>query len=185
MATYIPGTVIEQTLGTSKAFARFTDILAATGGVTLSQVTEITGLQASTIQNWVKRGWVSRPSGKRYGEEQLARILLINMMKGSMQLESIIKLMSYINGKVDDRSDDIIPDRELFNLLCEIIGEAEAGKTFDFTVFERLIDQQLKEYKGPDELSCVKLKKALRVMTGAYVATKMRSTVDSYLAELI
>ena len=38
-----------------------------------------------------------------------------------MKLEDIAKLMSYINGKVDDLSDDILHDKQLYNLLCMLI----------------------------------------------------------------
>ena len=38
-----------------------------------------------------------------------------------MKLEDIAKLMSYINGKVDDLSDDILHDKQLYNLLCKLI----------------------------------------------------------------
>ena len=34
---------------------------AVTGGLMLSQVVEMTGLGSSTIQNWIKRGWIMSP----------------------------------------------------------------------------------------------------------------------------
>lgn len=133
----IPGTTLKTEKASARASRSAIDaLLNGTGGLTLAQVREITGLEASTIQNWVKRGFVKNPEGKRYGEEQLMRIILINMMHGSLKLEQIAFLMSYINGSVDDRSDDILPDKELYVLLCGIIydcgynlGSVEENKT--------------------------------------------------------
>lgn len=126
MLRTVPGTVLPWTDGLQQnAFAVLSPVLAVTKGLTLSQLRELTGLEGSTIQNWVKRGWVERPTGKRYGEQQIVRIVIINMLRNSMQLDKIIALMTYINGQVDDRSDDIIPDRELFSLLCAVIHEAD------------------------------------------------------------
>lgn len=72
----------------------------------------------ATVQNWVKRGWVSAPVNKRYGERQVARILLINLLRPAMRLDQIASLLRYVNGSVDDRTDDILPDDQLYNWLC-------------------------------------------------------------------
>ena len=108
MLEKIPGTVLSfNSSAAENSYSLISPLLTVTKGLTLAQVTALTGLEPSTIQNWVKRGWVKNPEGKRYGEEQVVRIILINMMRGSMQLEQIAFLMSYINGSVDDRADDI------------------------------------------------------------------------------
>ncbi len=105
MLRTVPGTVLPWTDGLQQnAFAVLSPVLAVTKGLTLSQLRELTGLEGSTIQNWVKRGWVERPTGKRYGEQQIVRIVIINMLRNSMQLDKIIALMTYINGQVDDLS---------------------------------------------------------------------------------
>ena len=84
-----------------------------TGGLTLGQVATITGLEPYTIQNWVKRGFLPPPRGKRYDMEQLCRIITINMLRGALPLERICSLLSYINGSLTDESDDIIDDTVL------------------------------------------------------------------------
>ena len=95
MLRTVPGTVLPWTDGLQQnAFAVLSPVLAVTKGLTLSQLRELTGLEGSTIQNWVKRGWVERPTGKRYGEQQIVRIVIINMLRNSMQLDKIIALIS-------------------------------------------------------------------------------------------
>ena len=48
------------------------------GGMILSQVTAISGLEAHTVQNWVRRGFLPPPIKKRYDQNQLCRILTIS-----------------------------------------------------------------------------------------------------------
>ena len=98
---------------------------AVTGGLMLSQVVEMTGLGGSTIQNWIKRGWVMSPVDKKYSERQVARILIINMLRKSMQLENILRLMECVNGDVEDQSDDIIMDADLYIYIYKIIKKIE------------------------------------------------------------
>ena len=107
------------------AFSVISPVLEATGGLTLSQLSKLTGLEGTTIQNWIKRGWVSATRGKKYSEKQVLRILIINMLRRAMKLEDIAALMRYVNGDVEDTSDDIIADILLYNILCRIIFTAE------------------------------------------------------------
>ena len=60
MIKTIPGTAINfSEQGRYTAFSLVSPILEATGGLTLSQLSKLTALEGSTIQNWIKRGWVS------------------------------------------------------------------------------------------------------------------------------
>ena len=45
------------------------------GGLLLGQIREMTGLDASAVQNWIKRGYISPPRRKKYTADQTARIL--------------------------------------------------------------------------------------------------------------
>lgn len=182
---YIPGTTLTfNDVAADNCFSLIAPLLTVTKGLTLAQVRELTGLETSTIQNWIKRGWVKNPEEKRYGEEQVMRIILINMMRGSMQLEQIAFLMSYINGSVEDRSDDILPDRELFNVLCSIIYECEQNSVYDATELDFAIDSYLKSVTIRDDISRTKLRTALRAMVLAILSTRMRDLAQKAFAEL-
>ena len=121
MNRLIPGTTIKFSGTSAEAFSMIAPVLEATGGLTLSQLSKLTGLEGTTIQNWIKRGWVSATKGKKYSEKQILRILLINMLRKAMKLDDIAKLMVYINGDVEDTSDDIIEEILLYDILCRII----------------------------------------------------------------
>ena len=66
----IPGTTLEgQRENADRTNELFQSMFLA-GGLTLSQVSSITGLESYTIQNWVKRGFLPPPQNKRYNIEQ-------------------------------------------------------------------------------------------------------------------
>ena len=114
----IPGTTLKYSEQIrNNAFSAISPVLEATGGLTLSQLSKLTGIEGSTIQNWIKRGWVSSTIGKKYRQRQIIRIILINMLRGVMKLEDIARLMKYVNGDVEDSSDDIIDDVILYNIV--------------------------------------------------------------------
>ena len=126
MQQFVPGTVIRRE-GGDGMFAMFRPMIQATDGLTLRQVCSITGLEGSTIQNWIKRGFVSHPIEKKYRERQLARILLISSLRDCMKIDNIGSLLHIINGNADDTGDDIISEEQLYDYLCEIIGNADSG----------------------------------------------------------
>lgn len=178
MLDKLPGTVLnfsEQAEG--NAFSLIEPILTATGGITLSQLTAITGLQGSTIQNWIKRGWVSATEGKKYTERQVIRILLINILRNSMKLEDIANLMAYINGRVDDLSDDILHDKELYNLLCRLICILDRDNAYDPSEITVEIDRNLgAEYDGEARK---RLKKVLFIMIMGYRSSYLMRQIET------
>ena len=80
MQQFVPGTNLKYEGGRGM-FSLLRPMIQAADGLTLGQVCSITGLAPATIQNWVKRGFVSRPIQKKYRERQLARILLISSLR--------------------------------------------------------------------------------------------------------
>ena len=120
----IPGTILNRKkMGdvTGKEFLN--KIFYLTDGIMLSQIREISGIDGSTLQNWTKRGWVDNSKLKRYNIDQVAHILLINMLRDCLQLDKIAFLIRYINGQVNDRSDDIIKDSDLYDFICKLLDK--------------------------------------------------------------
>ncbi len=101
MVTMFPGTTIE-TLSLQKGASRILfDGLFAAGGITLSQVCVMTGLEPYMIQNWVKRGFVSPPQKRQYSKEQFVRILILNLLRDSLQLDRIAQVLTMIGEDVE------------------------------------------------------------------------------------
>ena len=185
MNRYIPGTtIIFSVSARNSAFSAIQPVLDATGGLTLSQLSKLTGLGGTTIQNWIKRGWVSSPKGKKYAEKQVLRILLINMLKDSMKLEDIAGLMSYVNGDVEDCSDDIIADIHLYNILCRIIFTAEEKGISGADEVGQLIDAEIKTHS--DEIAnAAKLRKAMFVMVMGYRCGVLKRQMEEVLSGVL
>jgi len=180
----IPGTTIPYSDSNAQAFSYIKPLIVAAGGLGLAQVCAITGLEGSTIQNWVKRGWVGTLRDKKYNERQVARILVIHALRGCLQLENIVRLMEYVNGVVEDPSDDIVDEGELYNYLCEAArdimprGDVSAGSV------EAAVDKALAGYAGADEARG-RLRKALVVMVYACVCAALADRTNLMLMEII
>ena len=143
----------------------------------------VTSLEASTVQNWVKRGFVARPVNKKYRERQLARILLISSLRDCIKLESIGELMHYINGSADDESDDIIPEEELYDLFCNILFAIDNNSANTLQV-EKTVSASVGKINIKDKKSVKRLENALTVMILAYIASGYKREAEKRLAKI-
>ncbi|GHU35871.1 hypothetical protein FACS1894105_05290 [Clostridia bacterium] len=172
----IPGTTLPYTDANTQAFAYIRPLITAAGGLTLSQVCTITGLEGSTIQNWVKRGWIGGSlRSKKYDERQVATILIFSALRDSLKLDCIDKLLSYINC-----ADGSVDEGDIFSLMCEAVKQI--GLNIDEA--ENVIDNILSELSaagGKRE----RMKKALMVMVYACVSSELSQTANFNLMRLI
>ncbi len=178
----IPGTVLvahRETDGESEQMLRS---LFLGGDISLAQVTSVTGLEPYTVQNWVKRGYLTPPIRKKYSLNQLCRIININMLKGVFSLERTCGLLSYINGQLNSESDDIIGDADLYFMFVNLA--ARARQLTKPEACERILSEMLRDYKEPYPGAKDRVSNVLKVMLTAYLAAKMRSSADNMLAEL-
>lgn len=171
----IPGTNMTYS-SDNEAFSMFRPMIQITGGLSLSQVCAITGLQASTIQNWVKRGYAPRPIKKKYQERHLARILLISSLRDCMNIEEIGELMKLINGDTEDESDDIISESKLYDYFCRCINNLDTNLQDE--EIENVITDVL---KNEEQTVKQKLIYALKVMVYAYILGKCLKQINENL----
>ncbi|MCL2221008.1 MAG: DUF1836 domain-containing protein [Oscillospiraceae bacterium] len=168
-----------------KGFDKIQMLLEATGGLSLSQVCSVTGLEGSTIQNWVKRGWVKHPVGKKYEEVHIARILIINALKECIKLEHISMLMSYVNGKSQDGSEAIIKESTLYNYLYEALKQSGQASDHSRGGVEAVIENVIKEYKDPNPNSKIRIRKALTLMMFACVCTDVKRRTEAMMGQIL
>ena len=148
----------------------------------LSQVASVTGLEPYTVQNWVKRGFLSPPERKKYSLEQLCRIININMLKNVLPMERICGMLSYINGDLGDENDDMIPDSTLYFLFVRLAAHyREMSNTEDRNAY---IDQSLVDYAEPVPGAKQRVKKVLCIMLTAWASAQLQSAADRMLAEI-
>ena len=178
----IPGTTLTDLRANADHVDEMFTSMFLAGGMVLSQVSNITGLEAYTIQNWVKRGFLAPPRNKRYDLEQVCRIITINMLKGALPLEKICSLMQYINGDLTDESDDIIDDAILYFMFVKLA--ARARHIGGNQGWEDAISEAMESYKEPKPGAKDRVNKVLRVMLMAYISSRFKAQVDSMVDEL-
>jgi DNA-binding transcriptional MerR regulator len=148
----------------------------------LSQVSNVTGLEPYTIQNWVKRGFLAPPRNKRYDLEQVCRIITINMLKGILSLERICSLMQYINGDLTDESDDIIDDTVLYFMFVKLAARARhIGGNQDW---ETALQEATVNYQEPYPGARDRVIQVLRTMLTAWIACRFKEQVDAMVDAL-
>ena len=178
----IPGTVLQADRKDAEHIPQQVEALFFGGGITLSQVTAITGLEAHTVQNWVKRGFLTSPVGKRYTLRQLCRILNINMLYGSMPIDRICRLLSHVNGKLGDESDDMIDDSRLYFMFVKLA--ARLKELYEPAEADQLLDAYLADYQEPVPGARERVRQVLRIMLTAYLAARMMQETERMLNEL-
>ena len=178
----IPGSTLEGDQSEADQLSQVFDSMFLPGGMVLSQVAKISGLEAYTIQNWVKRGFLSPPRDKKYTMRQLCRILNINMLKGALTMEQICGLLGYINGALDDESDDLIDDAELYFMFVKLA--VRSRDQHSMPQWEQTIEAILKSYQEPVPGAKDRIHKVLKIMIAAWYATRMRQKTEQMLAEL-
>ena len=178
----VPGTLLQVERENADGVEEMFSSMFLAGGMVLSQVASITGLEPYTIQNWVKRGFLSPPQHKRYSVNQLCRILHINMLKSVLPLEQICSLLSYVNGKLDDEGDDIIDDSRLYFLFVRLASRAK--ELDEPATWDKALTEALCQYQEPVPGARERIEKALRIMLTAWVAARMRRAAEEMLQEL-
>lgn len=182
MTWTIPGTTLQiDRAAANNIETQFTSMFLA-GGITLSQVASITGLEPYTVQNWVKRGFLTAPDHKRYNLNQLCRVININMLKKVLPMERIVGLLTYINGKLGDTSDDLVDDSQLYFMFVRLA--ARARYIGDTENWNETLEQIAQEYHEPVPGAREKLIAVLRIMLTAWVAATLHDAADRMIAAL-
>ena len=178
----IPGTTLEGLRTNADRTDGLFQSLFLAGGLTLSQVSSITGLESHTVQNWVKRGYLAPPRNKRYNMEQVCRIILINMLRNALSLEQICGLISSINGSLTDESDDIIDDTVLYFKFVSLAARARhIGGTQQW---DEALEEVMADYAEPFPGARDRIIQVLRIMLTAWVAGRLRQEAEVMLTQL-
>ena len=178
----IPGTTLRGQRSNADRTEDLFQSMFLAGGLTLSQVSNITGLESYTIQNWVKRKFLAPPVNKRYSMEQVCRIIIINMLKGPLPMEQICSLMSYLNGDLTDESDDLIDDTALYFKFVSLASRARhIGGTKEWG---EAIEEVLETYEEPVSGAKEKVHKVLKIMLTAWIASMLKSQVEEMVGSL-
>lgn len=178
-----PGTVVNAEEGEElNPLKHIPRVLWENGGLVLSQVKDISGLETAVIQNWIKRGYVAPPVNKHYSQNQTARILSINALRESLKLEHIAKLISFVNGSLIDSSDDLIADSELYDLFCSVVRQLYADNYLPFERIEALAAARTASIEN--ETARQRAKNVLLLMSVCYQSTLIKRRVEGLISSL-
>ena len=178
----VPGTTLEEDRHRADMIDREFRAMFMAGGLTLSQVSAITGLETHTIQNWVKRGFLSPPQAKRYDMEQVCRIINMNLLKGGLPLEQICSLMTYLNGVLSDESDDLVDDTVLYFMFVKLAARVrDIGSREDW---DEALERITADYVEPVPGAKDKLIRVLRIMLTVWVSNTLRTAAEKMIDEL-
>lgn len=170
---YLPGTTVE--VNENNTAQGFLDSAFAMNGLVLSQIVQLTGLEPHTIQNWVKRKFITPPLQKKYDCGQFCRIALINAQRDIFQIERILGMLQYVFGK-GRPVDDIL----VYTSFSEVIAILPEDAISAQTDLDGIIRSELAE-KPMDLNVRERLGKAIKIMILAYLSALMKKRADLLL----
>ena len=179
MVWTIPGTVLERPRQEAEQIEDMFCTMFLAGGMVLSQISELAGIEPYAVQNWVKRGFLTPPEHKRYSLQQLCRVLNINCLKNILPMEQIVGLLRYVNGQLDDASDDLIDDAQLYFMFVRLA--ARAKDLYQENEREALLEKALANYQEPVPGAKKRVKRVLQIMLTAWLAARMRQEAEKML----
>ncbi len=162
---FLPGTTIESNV---KDCTQILNSIFLTGGITLSQVATITGLEAHTIQNWVKRKYIAPPINKKYDINQLCKMITINLLKDVFSMDDICNLSTYLNAPLNRLNEPPITDSELYFYFIEMVSRLNG----DAKNIEKAIMLVLSDFTEPRVGTKKRLEEILAVMARAHLSVK-------------
>lgn len=182
----IPGTILKKSdMGDSTGLEFLNKIFFITDGIMMGEIRNISGIDTSTLQNWVKRHWVENSKLKKYDIDQVAHILIINMLRSCMQLDRISFLIRYINGNVDTKGDDIIRDSVLYDYICRIIDKLTENDCVPEQKIKQYINEVIADYKEKVSGARNRLENALEIIIITYYASLMKQRADYMIEDLM
>lgn len=179
----IPGTILNRDKMDGATGLEFLDkVFFITDKIMLAQIREITGIDGTTLQNWLKRGWVGTPNKKSYTKEHLARILIINMMRDTMQLSRIIFILQYVNGKSEE--DKIVKESVLYGYICKVLDRLSENGEISCAGIDGIISDVLSDYEEPVSGAGRRLSVGIKVITITYYSALIKAEAEAILDSL-
>ena len=91
-------------------------------------------------------------------------------------------MLGYINGQLDDESDDLIDDSALYFMFVRLAARA---KELDRNgAWLTAIDQVLEDYQEPAPGAKTRIARVLRIMLIAFIAARMKDEAEMLLSQL-
>jgi len=174
MSEYLPGTLIAVSKDHLKNTDQILDPMFLMEGMQLRQVTQLLGIEAHTVQNWVKRGFVDPPVKKLYNRDRFVRLAILNYFKDVFSLEAILSLL-----RMADQ------DSTIYTAFCALLSVAPLDPIRSETklsdIIEKVIDAQKFDY---GRTSREQVKRLLTILYTAHLSILLKKEAERLLAEV-
>ena len=182
----LPGTNIQLDLQGGQDCRKALDaVFSMTGGIYLSQMADMVDIPAATLQNWIKRRFVSSPVSKRYTRRQTCRIILIGLLRHTLPIDDIVLLLSSINNDLADEQDDLIDDSMLYLYLCDLVlFQPPVDLSGDLTSLDKRIEAVTAGFCVNCPQDRVRLHHVLRIMVLSYESWQLKQQAAILLDKL-
>lgn len=177
MIRFLPGTTVEMNI--DHGIQDFLNSLFAANGLVLSQVLQLTGLSAHTVQNWVKRKFVSPPVNKKYDCDQFCTIVMINMLNDIFQIDQVIKMIRYVETLCGKGAPTLIYTC-FVELLRQVPGDAIREATGIDDIIARVIGEKMQGGLEAGE----RLKKVLKIILLTHLSAQIKAEANQLLGAL-
>ena len=103
-------------------------------------------------------------------------------LQNVLPMEKICGLLTYVNGHLDDESDDLIDDSQLYFMFVRLAARARGLDDKD--ELQQALNQVLSDYEEPIPGAKARIEKVLRVMLTAWISTRMRQEAEKMLSDM-
>ena len=118
-----------------------------------------------------------------YSREQFARIIIINMLRETLQIERICTLIHIIGGDPKNKNDDLIGSDELYHRYVDMLSSYGINITDEKEVVAAL-ESATSNFDGDGKEAKKQLAEILRVMLYAHSASELRRKSEEILSSL-
>lgn len=177
MIRVLPGTTVEMNI--ENGVQEFLNSLFAANGLVLSQVLQLTGLSAHTVQNWVKRKFVEPPVNKKYDCNQFCTIVMINMLNDIFQIDQVKSMIGYVETLYGKGAPELV-----YSCFVELLAKVPRDVVREATRVDEIIEVELKKRMSGASQAKERLKKVLRIMLMGHVSVQIRSQANQMLGAL-
>ena len=128
----------------------------------LSSVCGVTGVDAPSVQNWVKRGYVGKTDGKKYSRQQAARVILLNNLRHGLELSKATEL-------IDKAKEHSLEADDLLAVSASSLIRAKRFNSIDREALKSVVNGELRDFGKSDPfLSSVVLTVSLCALCAEY-----------------
>jgi hypothetical protein len=97
-------------------------------------------------------------------------------------MERICGLLGYVNGQLDDESDDVIDDSQLYFIFVRLA--AKAGQLHDPAEWDACIAREMEGYEEPVPGAAQRVEQVLRVMLTAWASARLQKQAEQMLYDI-